>query len=56
MIAGHIALSQIKRSGDAGRALAIAGLVIGYLAIAVTLALIGLWIYTLSTGDLVFTR
>jgi hypothetical protein len=31
---GHIALSQIKRSGEQGRALAIAGLVIGYVWLA----------------------
>lgn len=55
VILGHVALGQIRRSGDGGRALAIGGLVIGYLAIVVTLALLGLWIYTLSTGDLVFT-
>jgi hypothetical protein len=31
---GHIALSQIKRTGQEGRGMAIAGLVIGYLALA----------------------
>ena len=36
VITGHIALSQIKRSGEAGRGMAIAGLVLGYLGIAVT--------------------
>lgn len=34
MICGHIALSQIKRSGESGRGLAIAGLIIGYVYIA----------------------
>lgn len=34
VICGHIALSQIKRTGESGRGLAIAGLVIGYAAIA----------------------
>lgn len=38
VITGHIALSQIKRTGEEGRGLAIAGLVIGYL---MTLATIG---------------
>lgn len=33
VIFGHIALSQIKRTGEGGRGLAIAGLVIGYLGI-----------------------
>ena len=33
VITGHIAISQIKRTGERGRGLAIAGLIIGYLAI-----------------------
>jgi peptidyl-prolyl cis-trans isomerase B (cyclophilin B) len=35
IVAGHIALSQIKRTGDEGKGLAIAGLVIGYMLTAV---------------------
>jgi len=34
VITGHIALAQIKRSGESGRGLAITGLVLGYLYIA----------------------
>jgi len=34
IITGHVALTQIKRSGESGRGLAIAGTVIGYLTIA----------------------
>lgn len=33
VITGHIALSQIARTGEKGRGLAIAGLVLGYLGI-----------------------
>lgn len=33
VILGHIALNQIKNTGEGGRGLAIAGLVIGYLGI-----------------------
>lgn len=33
VICGHIALGQIRRTGEGGRGLAIAGLVIGYLGI-----------------------
>jgi hypothetical protein len=33
IITGHIGLSQIKKSGEAGSGLAIAGLVIGYISI-----------------------
>lgn len=35
IIAGHVALSQLKRTGDQGRGLAIAGLVLGYLLTAI---------------------
>ena len=34
VICGHMALGQIRRSGQGGRGLAIAGLVIGYIGIA----------------------
>lgn len=34
IICGHIALSQIKRTGESGRGLALAGLIIGYIATA----------------------
>ena len=34
IITGHISLAQIKRSGESGRAMAIVGLVLGYLTIA----------------------
>ncbi|UVJ40578.1 thioredoxin domain-containing protein [Arthrobacter sp. CJ23] len=34
IVFGHIALSRIRRSGDGGRGLAVAGLVIGYTALA----------------------
>ena len=37
VITGHIALSQIKRTGELGRGLAIAGLVLGYLGILATI-------------------
>ncbi len=36
VITGHIALGQIKQRGEAGRALALAGLIIGYVGIATT--------------------
>ncbi|MFD0995500.1 peptidyl-prolyl cis-trans isomerase B (cyclophilin B) [Pseudoclavibacter chungangensis] len=34
VVLGHIALSQIKRTGEGGKALAIVGLVLGYLGVA----------------------
>ncbi|MDX2025667.1 DUF4190 domain-containing protein [Microcella sp.] len=35
VICGHIALGQIKKTGENGRGLAIAGLVLGYLGLVV---------------------
>lgn len=40
IIFGHIGLSQIKRTGEGGRGLAVAGLVLGYLGLALSIALI----------------
>ena len=37
VITGHIALSQIKRTGEGGRPLALAGVIVGY-------CLFGLWV------------
>jgi hypothetical protein len=34
VIFGHVALNQIKQRGESGRGLAIAGIVLGYLALA----------------------
>lgn len=39
VICGHIALNQIKQTGEGGRGLAIAGLVLGYLGLVVGLIL-----------------
>jgi hypothetical protein len=35
VVMGHIAMSQIKRSGEDGKGLALAGLIIGYVAMAI---------------------
>lgn len=40
IICGHIALSQIKRTGEKGRGLAIAGLVLGYVGLVATIIFI----------------
>jgi uncharacterized membrane protein YjfL (UPF0719 family) len=34
VVTGHVALAQIRRTGDGGTALAVVGLVLGYLAAA----------------------
>ncbi|MFD4420748.1 DUF4190 domain-containing protein [Agromyces sp. NPDC058484] len=37
VICGHISLSQIKKTGEQGRGMAVAGLIIGYIGIALTI-------------------
>ena len=44
VICGHIAINQIKKTGENGRGLAIAGLVVGYLGIVGGILLAVLWI------------
>ncbi len=34
IVFGHIALAQIRRTGESGRGFAVAGLVIGYIVVA----------------------
>jgi hypothetical protein len=44
VILGHIALHQIKRTGEQGHGLALAGLIVGYVMFAITLILVVVWI------------
>ena len=44
IITGHIALSQIKKTGERGRGLAIAGLVIGYVGLLTGIIVTIVWI------------
>ena len=44
VITGHIALAQIKRTGDEGRGITIAGLVLGYIGLA-GYVLVGLFFF-----------
>ncbi|WP_448810932.1 DUF4190 domain-containing protein [Agromyces bauzanensis] len=39
IICGHISLSQIKKTGEQGRGMAIAGLIIGYVGIVLSIIL-----------------
>ncbi|MCY7413595.1 MAG: DUF4190 domain-containing protein [Salinibacterium sp.] len=45
VITGHIALSQIKKSAEQGRVLAIIGLILGYLGIVIGVILGIFYIY-----------
>lgn len=44
IITGHIALSQIKRTGESGRGLALAGVIVGYALLGLSLLLVVLYI------------
>ncbi|WP_022889762.1 DUF4190 domain-containing protein [Agromyces italicus] len=44
IITGHIALGQIKKTGEQGRGLAIAGLILGYIGLVVGIILVIVWI------------
>lgn len=54
VVAGHVALSQISRTGESGRGLAIAGLVLGYLEIVLYVLLVaglfGFFVWAGSAG------
>ena len=44
VIFGHVARGQIRRTGESGSGLAVAGLVLGYAHLAAAAVLIGFWI------------
>jgi len=54
VITGHIALKQIAQTGENGRGLALAGLIIGYVGLAATVIVVIIWVVLLgaiaSTG------
>jgi hypothetical protein len=59
IIAGHIALGQIKRTGEAGHGLAQAGLILGYvftsLLVLYIIGVIVFAIFAISTGASTYT-
>jgi hypothetical protein len=50
IILGHVAHRQIKRTGEGGRGLATAALVIGYLQVAVTVGVIAVAAILVAVG------
>jgi peptidyl-prolyl cis-trans isomerase B (cyclophilin B) len=55
IITGHIGMNQIKKTGESGRGLATAGLIIGYLGLVVTVIWIAVAISTaaaISSGEI----
>lgn len=55
IITGHIALSQIKKTGEAGHGLALAGTILGYVLTALYIIGIVIWIafvaFLFNSGD-----
>jgi len=49
VITGHIALSQIKRTGEGGRGLALAGLIIGYAGVGLAVVFFVIWLVLFLT-------
>lgn len=49
VILGHIAMSQIKNSGGGGKGFAIAGLIIGYVSIAIAIVAVFFWVIAIVT-------
>ena len=47
IVCGHIALSQIRRTGEEGRGMAIAGLVVGYIYTAFLVLMFLFWLVML---------
>lgn len=47
VVLGHLAIGQIRRTGEGGRALAVAGLVLGYVGLSIVAVLI---VYLLISG------
>ncbi|MCP9272885.1 peptidylprolyl isomerase [Mycolicibacterium arenosum] len=48
VVFGHISLSQIKKSGEEGRGLAVAGLVVGYVLTALTIVVVAIAVWFTS--------
>jgi len=53
-ILGHIALSQIKRTGEQGSVLALIGVIVGYVGILVAIVAVIIAVVMLASGLLVW--
>jgi hypothetical protein len=50
IVLGHVANGQIKRTGEGGKGLATAALIIGYLQVAVTVGIIAVAVVLVAAG------
>lgn len=48
VITGHMGIAQVARTGEGGRGMAIAGLIMGYLGVALTLCVLALLLFGVS--------
>ncbi len=49
IICGHIALNQIKSSGESGRGMALAGLIIGYVGVGAVILFCVFWVAAIAS-------
>jgi hypothetical protein len=54
VVTGHIARGQIKRTGESGDGLALAGLIVGYIHLALTLIVIVIIVVAVIVGFGIF--
>jgi len=50
IVSGHVALGQVRQSGESGRSRAVAGLVLGYLGLSFILIFIAVLLILLAAG------
>lgn len=53
-ILGHVAQRQIKTSGDSGNGMAIAGIIAGWIGLALALAYLAFFIWLFTQGEELF--
>ncbi|TFC43434.1 DUF4190 domain-containing protein [Cryobacterium sp. TMT1-21] len=56
IITGHIALSQIGKTGEKGRGLAIAGLIIGYASLVLSVIIGGLLVLAIASDPTILNN
>lgn len=55
-IMGHVSLNQIKRTGEGGRGMALAGVIVGWVGVAISLLIIGFFVFFIFLGAAASSR
>lgn len=55
-VMGHLSLNQIKRTGEGGRGMALAGVIVGWVGVAISLLIIGLFVFFIILGAAASSR